>query len=397
MRWSFLASLSAASSVCVSSLSQSAESVSVTPKDPDMGLDCSSIIEARGYPVEVHTATTTDGYLLTMFRIPRPGAPVVFLQHGLLDSCFTFVNNFEEQSVSFLLYDHGYDVWIGNNRGNKWGKAHSDLDTSSDEFWDFSWDEMAMFDLPTMLKTTLDTTGMDHISAYMGHSEGTIQAFSGFGLPSNQDIASRVNLFVALAPVAYVSNQRSLMLRLLADVDTPFILHTLGVQQFLPDTGVVSALAPGFCRAAPGVCDDVVTMICGPSTNLNETRMPLYTSEFPAGTSVKNMMHWANGVKHDKFQMFDYGTDKLNQEHYGSDSPPLYNLTAMPVPVALFYGGNDYLADVKDVQRLLAELNPAKVVYVDQQVDYAHMDFVWAYQANDRIYSKILDLIDQYK
>ena len=40
------------------------------------------LIEAQGYPAEVHFVTTNDGYILTVHRIPRPGAPVVFYQHG---------------------------------------------------------------------------------------------------------------------------------------------------------------------------------------------------------------------------------------------------------------------------------------------------------------------------
>ena len=40
------------------------------------------LIEAQGYPAEVHYVPTTDGYILTVHRIPRPGAPVVFYQHG---------------------------------------------------------------------------------------------------------------------------------------------------------------------------------------------------------------------------------------------------------------------------------------------------------------------------
>jgi lysosomal acid lipase/cholesteryl ester hydrolase len=46
-----------------------------------------------GYPVEIHTVTTADKYILTMHRIPyspkspaAPNKPIVFLQHGILSS-----------------------------------------------------------------------------------------------------------------------------------------------------------------------------------------------------------------------------------------------------------------------------------------------------------------------
>lgn len=41
-----------------------------------------------GIPVEEHWATTEDGYILEIFRLPRPNAPVLLVQHGLLCSAW---------------------------------------------------------------------------------------------------------------------------------------------------------------------------------------------------------------------------------------------------------------------------------------------------------------------
>ena len=52
------------------------------------------------------------------------------------------------------LYEAGYDVWLGNNRGTLHGMEHEvfhhELDT---EFWNFSFAEMGTKDLPAMIKT----------------------------------------------------------------------------------------------------------------------------------------------------------------------------------------------------------------------------------------------------
>ena len=85
------------------------------PIDPDANRGMCAIIQAKGYPCEEHYATTSDGYILGMFRLPQKGPPVL-LQHGLLDSSFTWVMNYPTQSFSYMLYDLGYDVWLGNNR-----------------------------------------------------------------------------------------------------------------------------------------------------------------------------------------------------------------------------------------------------------------------------------------
>ena len=86
------------------------------------GRDMVEIVQARGYPIQEYYPQTPDGYILGLFRIPygrtpqgapRQGKPVVFLQHGLLDSSWTWVNNFEQESLAFILADAGYDVWLG--------------------------------------------------------------------------------------------------------------------------------------------------------------------------------------------------------------------------------------------------------------------------------------------
>jgi hypothetical protein len=47
-----------------------------------------------GYPLEVHTVTTSDGVVLTMERIPRPGCGrVAFFLHGILDTSLTWVSS----------------------------------------------------------------------------------------------------------------------------------------------------------------------------------------------------------------------------------------------------------------------------------------------------------------
>ena len=66
------------------------------------------LIESQGYPAEVHFVTTNDGYILTVHRIPRPGAPVVFYQHGYESSSADVVLGPSNTTLGFLMSDLGF-------------------------------------------------------------------------------------------------------------------------------------------------------------------------------------------------------------------------------------------------------------------------------------------------
>ena len=44
---------------------------SAVGRDPDVGKDMMQIVSEHGYPIEPHNITTSDGYILTAFRIPH--------------------------------------------------------------------------------------------------------------------------------------------------------------------------------------------------------------------------------------------------------------------------------------------------------------------------------------
>lgn len=105
------------------------------------------LITSYNYPLEVHNVTTKDGYILQMHRIPYGNNSVnqnsikgpVLIMHGLEGDSSNWVNH-GYRSLGFILADAGYDVWLGNTRGNIWSRRHVSLDTSSTsfEYWDFS-------------------------------------------------------------------------------------------------------------------------------------------------------------------------------------------------------------------------------------------------------------------
>lgn len=371
--------------------------------DPDVGKKMYELVVEKGYPCERHFATTPDGYILGMFRIPagrgnsRSTAddtkPVVYLNHALLDSSFAYVCNSPTESLGFILADAGYDVWFGNNRGNTYSTNHTTLDTKSAAFWNFTWDEMALLDLPTHLGYVLNTTGAAKLS-YVGHSQGTIQAFAGFS--RLQYLAERVDVFAALAPVAYVHNQRGFLLNMIADLGADKLFQALGVKEFLP-SGFITKFAPWICNLLPSICDDFIELIVGPSNHMNKSRIEVYVSQTPAGTSVKNMVHWGQGIRSENFRQYDYGSAEKNIAAYGQATPPDYRLQDIKTPVVLYAGADDYLADPKDVDTLTESLAPGILVKRLDIPSYAHLDFTWAVDAATVVYADLLKVIASAK
>jgi len=65
------------------------------------------------------------------------------MQHGLFDSAYCWIVNGEE-SPAFVAARAGYDVWLGNSRGNTFSRKHTKYDADKDkkEFWNYTWFDM---------------------------------------------------------------------------------------------------------------------------------------------------------------------------------------------------------------------------------------------------------------
>ncbi|XP_059621163.1 lipase 3-like [Phlebotomus argentipes] len=370
-------------------------------------LSVTEMIESYGYPVETHVAQTADGYLLTMHRIPygrAPGAgpapnkPVVFLQHGLLCSSADWVVIGPSRALAYLLADEGYDVWMGNARGNTHSRAHINLNPDRRAFWDFSWHEIGIFDLPAMIDYTLRHTGQTRLH-YAGHSQGTTSLFIMLSLrPEYNNVIKSAH---ALAPVAFMENLRSPFIRAFApfvdQLDT--ITSLLGMNEFMPSNTMMQMGGYLTCRDESSfqeVCANVLFLIAGfNSEQLNRTKLPAIMANTPAGAATRQLVHYGQLQQSGHFRQFDHGFFG-NMAEYGSRNPPDYPLDRITAPIALHFSDNDWLAAVVDVNRLRGQLRNLIGHFRVPLASFNHLDFQWAIDIKPLLYNRVISLINRW-
>ncbi|XP_017365604.1 gastric triacylglycerol lipase isoform X3 [Cebus imitator] len=341
----------------------------VNPGSPEVTMNISQMISYWGYPNEKYEVVTEDGYILEVDRIP----------YGKINSGNR---------------DAGYDVWLGNSRGNTWARKNLYYSPDSVEFWAFSFDEMAKYDLPATIDFIVNKTGQKQLH-YVGHSQGTTIGFIAFS--TNPKLAERIKTFYALAPVATVKYTKSLLNKL-RFVPSFLFKMIFGDKLFLPHNFFDQFLATEVCsrETLNRVCSNALFIFCGfDSKNFNTSRLDVYLSHNPAGTSVQNIFHWTQAVKSGKFQAYDWGSPAQNMMHYNQPKPPYYNVTAMNVPIAVWNGGNDLLADPQDVGILLPKL--PNLIYHKEIPFYNHLDFIWAMDAPQEVYNEIVSMMSDNK
>ena len=67
---------------------------------------------------------------------------------------------------------------------------------------------MAQYDIPAMLEHVLKVSGQTQLF-YIGHSQGTLIGFTEFS--ANPELAKKVKLFIALAPIFYLNHTAAIL------------------------------------------------------------------------------------------------------------------------------------------------------------------------------------------
>lgn len=359
-----------------------------------------------GYEAEEHIVRTTDGYLLGIHRIGGPRGtdwrrksdmrngtagrssskkPVVYLHHGLLMNSEVWIANVDyHKCLPFVLADLGYDVWLGNNRGNKYSKKHITRVSSEKQFWNFSLDDFALYDIPDTIEYILQTTEQKDL-VYIGFSQGSAQAFASLSI--HPSLNCKVKLFIALAPAMAPPALKNRIVTSLVKASPSMLYLFFGKKALLKSTTFwQSIMLPAlFVRTIDFSLDILFKWKC---KNISYAQKLVGYSHLYSYTSVKSVVHWFQIIKSGSFHMYDdevYNPLLGSQYYYKAAPFPTRNIMT---PIVLIYGKADSLVDINV---MLAEL-PQGTAHIGIP-DYEHLDIIWGDRVDSLIFPYVLSAL----
>lgn len=145
---------------------------------------------------------------MTLIRLntkepPTKGA--VLVQNGYGTDSVTWVDKGNE-SLAFMLAEAGYDVWLGNSRGTRLSLGHKNLSTKDQGYWDYSFHEIAIYDIPVFIDRIRKVTRADKIT-FVGYSTSATSALVYASLLKDH-AKKNVNLFITAVAYSYLKYPR---------------------------------------------------------------------------------------------------------------------------------------------------------------------------------------------
>ncbi|KZV77036.1 triacylglycerol lipase [Peniophora sp. CONT] len=360
--------------------------------------DFEALCNIFGYQHEEHVVQTKDGYLLGIHRIPvragdalpQPGTstgkPVVYLHHGLLMNSEVWICTTDaRRALPFVLAEAGFDVWLGNNRGNKYSKKSNHHNPANAKFWDFSIDDFAWYDIPDSIEYILQTTGAKSLS-YVGFSQGTAQAFAALSI--HPQLNQKVNVFIALAPAMSPAGLSAPIVDGLMKASPALLFLIFGRKAILSSASMwQSILYPPIFNRVIDVSLD--WLFRWRSLNITPLQKMAAYAHLYSFASTKSVVHWFQIMRHGRFLMYD-------DDAYGSRGrsycPVRFPTRNIATHIVLMYGDTDSLVDIDVMRASLPDHNVA----VHRLHGYEHLDVLWGENVHKDVFPGVLESLRKH-
>ncbi|KAF9010467.1 triacylglycerol lipase [Cyathus striatus] len=364
--------------------------------------DFGDLCALHGYTHEEHVVLTKDGYLLGLHRLPSKkgekksnpgtstGKPVVYLHHGLLMNSEVWVCLTEaERSLAFVLVEQGFDVWFGNNRGNKYSKKSIHHGPNTTKFWDYSIDDFAWHDIPDSIQYILDVTKVSKLS-YIGFSQGTAQAFAALSI--HPQLNEKVNVFIALAPAMSPAGLAAPIVDALTKASPNVLFLFFGRKSILSSATMWQSIIypPIFAQL---IDISLIWLFNWRSVNISTNQKIAAYAHLYSFASVKSVVHWFQIMRNSVFQMYD--DDVLSpvvRTSVSSYRPARFPTRNIVTPIVLLYGDSDSLVDIEVMMDQLPEHTVARRLH-----SYEHLDILWGRNVHHDVIPEVLNALDRFK
>lgn len=324
------------------------------------------ICELNGLKAESHLVHTKDGFQLTLHRLnpeingfPSNGK-AVYLQHGLLMTSDVWCVMLDKNdNLPIVLCELGYDVFLGNNRGNKYSNKHVRYNASEKEFWDFSIDEFAIYDIPSSIDYILKLKKIQSLT-YIGFSQGCSQILSSISI--NDDLNDKISKLILIAPATTPKKLSNWLINSIINFDPGMIYLLFGRKILLQSVMFWKMITfpPMFVKLID-IPNDILFNWKSKNIDIMQKLVSYY--HLYSTTSVKCVVHWFQIIKSKKFQMYQE-KDYFQPFEYPTDK------TIKIKELMIIYGMSDSLVDIDVLvsqlpeyeDLLFTQINEGKVV-----------------------------------
>ncbi|KAG7708372.1 hypothetical protein KL930_001813 [Ogataea haglerorum] len=375
----------------------------------------------HGFKAQSHLVQTKDGYLLTVHRLDphengyRPNGKIVYFQHGLLMNSEIWVLMADtRQNLPFRLCELGYDVYLGNNRGNKYSARHVSLSVDDTAFWDFSIDQFALFDIPASINHILEINGASQL-IYIGFSQGCSQILASISV--NHALNMKISKLVLISPATTPKKLSNWLINSIVNFQPALIYLLFGRKILLKSVLFWKDITyPPFFSKVIDLSNKI--LFDWKSLNIDPIQKFICYFHLYSTTSVKSVVHWFQIIKSKRFQMYQ------ESDMFPSFEYPIHTNIKLS-KILLIYGMADSLVDIQQMTEQLPEFEeynisvlndqqtkPELVEMVDnEKVDetmnssdgeklqivgvenYEHLDLVWGQNIEYYVINNVLEFL----
>ena len=301
-----------------------------------------------------------------------------------------------------------------NNRGNRYSRNHTYWDPQRDavKFWNFSWHENGLYDLPVTIDYILESTNRTKL-LYVGNSMGCTEFFVLTSLlPEYQQ---KISYMVGLNPSTYAHS---------INLIQPIIRMGLwGIKLMENVLGEIMPHSEFYVKHCFSfdlmlrICKESLYLLLGRHEKMIEevrffkicrifffkffiflfqSQLPVIFGHVPSGSSFKQTLHYIQGFKRQRFAQFDYG--KLeNLRRYGSEQPPDYSLKSIKTPISLYHSPNDNLVSSADIKFLRSQIVNLISYNEVPYKPWNHVSNLWNVNARKFIHVDLVRLMKKYE